>query len=44
MSREQQALLEMMQEVHSHGEQQETDLNALMTLITEKLAPVMKPE
>ncbi|WP_269431496.1 hypothetical protein [Domibacillus indicus] len=42
MSQEQQALLEAMQEMHAHGEQRDTNLEALMMLIAEKLAAVMK--
>ena len=42
MSHEQQALLEVMQEAYSHGEERNADFEALMTLITEKLASVIK--
>lgn len=44
MSKEQYILLEVMQEACSHGEQKDMDLTAILNLITEKLAPVMKPE
>lgn len=44
MSKEQYILLEVMQEACSHGERKDMDLTALLNLITEKLAPVMKPE
>jgi hypothetical protein len=44
MSREQQKLLEVMQEAYLHGEQRDTELTALLTLITEKLSSVVKSE
>ncbi|WP_269843851.1 hypothetical protein [Domibacillus epiphyticus] len=44
MTREQEALLEVMQEACIHGEQRDTDLSKMLSLITEKLTPVVKPE
>ncbi len=44
MSQEQQALLEVMQEVYSQGEKHDADLAALLTLITEKMTMVVKQE
>jgi hypothetical protein len=44
MSREQETLLEVMQEACSQGQEHDANLTALLHLITEKLTPVMKPE
>lgn len=41
MSQEQEELLAVMQEVFAYGEKQETDLAELLTLIMEKMTPVV---
>lgn len=44
MSHEQQALLEVMQEAYSQSELQDASMDAVMTLIIEKLELVIKPK